>query len=295
MRHLLFTATFSVFTLITFGQFSLNLANGHLINSNEPYNVGIGLNSPSAKLHLRTALLKDELSGSSDDPCLGNVAFKITADLPDMMMMPENCIAGNIIEAEREINFLSGAVTDRVLVLNAEGKLGIGSNITPTESLDVDGRIRMRQGAKNGYVLVSDALGTMKWVDPYHGLNLNWSRKGDHVYNTNPGSVSIGTQIQPSPGYLLNVGGKVICEELKVLLYKDWDAVFQDDYHLLTIEEVDEFVTKNKHLPWIDKGVNYRTNGINLSEMNGLLLRKIEELTLYVIQLNDRIKELETE
>ena len=50
--------------------------------------------------------------------------------------------------------------------LNSDGNLGIGKNISPSEKLDVDGKIRMRDGAQNGYIPVSDANGVMTWTSP---------------------------------------------------------------------------------------------------------------------------------
>ena len=50
--------------------------------------------------------------------------------------------------------------------LTRDGKLGVGKNITPSEKLDVDGKIRMREGATAGYVPVSDANGVMTWTSP---------------------------------------------------------------------------------------------------------------------------------
>ena len=72
------------------------------------------------------------------------------------------------------------------------------------------------------------------------------------------------------------------------------DYVFNDNYDLKTIAEVEEFITKNNHLPEVPSEKEVTENGINLGEMDALLLKKIEELTLYVIELkkeNEEIKE----
>ena len=80
------------------------------------------------------------------------------------------------------------------------------------------------------------------------------------------------------------------------------DHVFADDYQLLPLNEVKEFITDNKHLPGIPSEAEVKEEGVNLGEMQAILLQKIEELTLYAIQqqeviegLKDRIGELENE
>lgn len=69
--------------------------------------------------------------------------------------------------------------------------------------------------------------------------------------------------------------------------------MFEKTYALPSLQEVEKFVTENKHLPEIASAKEMQNEGINLSEMNIKLLQKIEELTLYVIEQNKRIKLLE--
>ena len=72
---------------------------------------------------------------------------------------------------------------------------------------------------------------------------------------------------------------------------KAWkDEVFKDDYNLLSINEVEKYISENGHLPDIPSEAEVMENGINVGEMNALLLQKIEELTLYVIELEKKIE-----
>jgi hypothetical protein len=96
------------------------------------------------------------------------------------------------------------------------------------------------------------------------------------------GKVGIGTI---EPDYMLDVIGTIRAQEIKVDL-DGADFVFEDDYNLRTIEEVEDFVTKNKHLPEIEPASEMEANGTNLGELNSKLLQKIEELTLYLIEQN---------
>jgi hypothetical protein len=64
------------------------------------------------------------------------------------------------------------------------------------------------------------------------------------------------------------------------------DFVFEEDYELRSIEELERFVKTNLHLPEIAPAKNMEENGVLQGEMNQKLLQKIEELTLYIIEQN---------
>jgi hypothetical protein len=91
--------------------------------------------------------------------------------------------------------------------------------------------------------------------------------------------------------YRLSVKGNVRAHEIKV--YTDWaDFVFHEEYDLPTLREIEDFITTNGHLENIPSAAQVKENGIEVGEMNKLLLQKIEELTLHVIQLNKEIEML---
>lgn len=102
----------------------------------------------------------------------------------------------------------------------------------------------------------------------------------------NDGHVGIGTNMTNDVGFMLSVAGKVRAEEIEVSLSSGWaDYVFANDYQLQPLAEVEQFITENKHLPNVPSATEVASNGINLGEMDAILLRKIEELTLYMIEL----------
>ena len=104
--------------------------------------------------------------------------------------------------------------------------------------------------------------------------------------------VAIGTD--PQQGYDLAVCGNIRAADVKVHAISDWcDYVFEDDYDLKSLQEVESFIEQHKHLPEIPSAVEVETEGINVSEMLQLMMKKIEELTLYTIEQDKRIKELE--
>ena len=102
--------------------------------------------------------------------------------------------------------------------------------------------------------------------------------------------VGIGTY---TPSAMLDVRGTINACEVKVALAQGCDFVFNKDYRLLSIQELDNFIKLNKHLPNIAPASKMENEGINLSEMNAKLLQKIEEQSLYIIDLNKRLTELE--
>jgi hypothetical protein len=109
------------------------------------------------------------------------------------------------------------------------------------------------------------------------------------------GNVGIGTG--PQTDYPLAVNGTIRAKEVKV--EANWaDFVFEEDYQLKPLEEVEEFVKENKHLPDIPSEEEVEKEGISVGEMNAKLLQKIEELMLYTIKQQkeiDRLKGLEDE
>ena len=73
------------------------------------------------------------------------------------------------------------------------------------------------------------------------------------------------------------------------------DIVFNRDYTLKTIPEVEEFISENNHLPDVPSAEQVAEEGYSQHDMNKILLQKIEELTLYTIQQQKEIQELKTE
>ena len=72
---------------------------------------------------------------------------------------------------------------------------------------------------------------------------------------------------------------------------KWWDDVFKSEYNLRPLEEVKAFIAANKHLPDVTPGLVIETEGLEVGKASSQMIRKIEELTLYMIQLNDKMKE----
>lgn len=100
----------------------------------------------------------------------------------------------------------------------------------------------------------------------------------------------MGIATTTSTTYALQVGGKIRSEEVRVEIFNGPDYVFEDDYNLRSLEETEAYIKANKHLPEIPSAKEMEANGVAVGEMNMLLLKKIEELTLHTIEQQKMIE-----
>ncbi len=108
------------------------------------------------------------------------------------------------------------------------------------------------------------------------------------------GNVGIGTT--NTQNYKLAVNGGILCEEIKVIVdVPSADYVFDKDYKLSSLAEIEAFINLHKHLPNIPSAETFKNEGYKIGEMDEMLLRKIEELTLYIIEQNKKIQQLEND
>jgi len=105
------------------------------------------------------------------------------------------------------------------------------------------------------------------------------------------GNIGINT-FNPDPNYKLSVNGPIRSKEVKVEV--GWaDYVFDKDYDLKSLKEVENYIHKNKHLPDVPSAADVARNGVKVGETEAILLKKIEELTLYLIEKDKKIVLLE--
>ncbi|SDP94770.1 hypothetical protein SAMN05428975_3992 [Mucilaginibacter sp. OK268] len=107
------------------------------------------------------------------------------------------------------------------------------------------------------------------------------------------GNIALNTY--DSKGYKFAVNGSAIATSMTVKLNSAWpDYVFKKDYQLPSLSDVKAYIDQNQHLPEIPSEQQIAKEGLNLGEMNKLLMKKVEELTLYLIEKDKKEKELET-
>lgn len=140
-------------------------------------------------------------------------------------------------------------------------------------------------GASNGMRLISRSH-----ISLFSG---GFEKINERLRITPSGHIGIGTT---DPGlYKLAVEGKIGAHEIVVTTDGWSDFVFNKDYKLKDLEEVESFIEENNHLPDIPSEKEVIENGIALGEMDAKLLQKIEELTLYMIEMNKEVKALKNE
>ncbi|WP_421876511.1 hypothetical protein [Marinoscillum sp.] len=108
--------------------------------------------------------------------------------------------------------------------------------------------------------------------------------------------VSVSTRwLYKSQNELFEVGGTIRSKEIKVEASPWPDYVFAEDYDLMSLAEIADYITENQHLPGMPSAEEVADQGISLGEMNVRLLEKIEELTLHVIRLEKELNKLKNE
>ena len=178
------------------------------------------------------------------------------------------------------------------------GKVGIGTYNDGSAQLWVNGSDFNGRGVKisDSWSLSALDLQATSITSHFNGtvFPLFIQEEGDLYLSSESGQVGIGINLVPE-GYKLGVHGKVIAEEIRVELESNWpDYVFSDSYVLTPLEELEKVIQNQHHLPGIPSANSIEQNGQHLGAIQIKLLEKIEELTLHIIDLNKRIKLLES-
>lgn len=204
---------------------------------------------------------------------------------------------------------LRNSIGDTLLRMRDDGRMGIGYNGSSYgRTLNMGGTginfYTANEVAFGGAIFPTDTsliIWSNSGANNYVVLQPSWGNTGIGTYTPNAKLHLNGVQLigsnsaVPATGYQLSVDGKIIAEEVKVQLSTSWpDYVFADDYRLMPIEELEKSIRQNKHLPNIPSAAEVTAEkGIMLGEMNRKLLEKVEELTLYIIQLKKENNSLE--
>lgn len=277
-------------------------SNGHLTISSSGGFVGIGTSIPQERLHVEGNVYvgtnqvqflsasggNNRIQSFGGSGVSGTWLFKSRFD---HMVFDAGESSGN----ERSIIFNTGGV-ERMRT-DSYGRIGINKS-NPVSKLDLNGDFQIYPSANAGSngslklrvipgvsASIIEANSDVVWADHDIIINAANSLSGNTnqlvVHRT--GNVGIGTSI---PSQKLTVNGTIYGKEVKVdLSVPGPDYVFEKNYNLPSLQEIKDFIDHHKHLPDVPSAADMKANGIELGVMNMLLLKKIEELTLYVIEL----------
>ena len=301
--------------VLSFCAFSMNMnAQVWLSGLNKLYvspdstKVGIGISTPTERLHINNGALKIGNSTSLLD------RYKNVLKFGD----------GNFVQiGEWEANNMLSFKANKYNFTN--GNVGIGVS-NPQYKLDIAGKLFLHLvDAENGWgrcylqweahkLIMGLPSGTyahtlveimpggssegevFSSLSLYHAYSENNKvetvrfTSHNHCWVNTLGNFGIGTT---NPLYKLDVRGTIRADEILVNHVSGADFVFDKSYNLRPLSEVKTYVQQNQHLPEIPSAAEMQENGVNMNELQMQLLQKVEELTLYIIQQDQRIKELE--
>jgi hypothetical protein len=261
----------------------------HFLFIKDNGSVGIGTSNPVDKLEVNGGLK------------IGNT----TASNAGTIRWTGSDFEGNVNGTWKSLVSGSNWIDNGTNTYITSGKVGIGINNTTNFPLLVrkdqagytyiasDNNNTPNTGVGSGFAITES--GNVAWYmrgerDNSGKFNIGNSN-GNKLTIDTYGNVGIGTT---NPGtYKLAVNGSIHAKEIIVDLVGWSDFVFEKDYKLKQLSEVESYIIANKHLPDVPSALEVENNGANLGEMNKILLQKIEELTLYTIQLEKRMNELE--
>ena len=175
--------------------------------------------------------------------------------------------------------------------INASGTLTVGGKLTANDNflgkniyLVNNGNV-LRFLPSNSDVEIGSSTGNLTFW--YSGVGYTKLTCGNLIAL---GKIGIGTSEPDDP---LTVNGTIHAQEVKIDLDVPADFVFGPEYKLMALQDVEQFVKTNNHLPEIPSASEIKQNGLNMGEMQNKLLQKIEEMTLYIISQQKQIDELQ--
>ena len=245
-------------------------------------NIGIGTTVPTSKL---------EVNGDMSLVRTKKIKFLETVGGNDRAYIRSTY--GENGEGFNDLIFATG-IGNESMIIKTNGNIGIGTN-DPQAKLQVNGNANIGNNIWAGLTL--NGSGSNDWTLNAHNVDNSFhirTQNDGAVLNSRylmtikreTGNVGIGTT---APKNKLSVNGNIWAKEVKVSLTDAADWVFEDDYNLRSLTEVENYIKENKHLPEIPSAEEFRENDMKVSEMTNKLLQKIEELTLYTIAQEKQI------
>lgn len=199
-----------------------------------------------------------------------------------------------VLDGDLSLTKTSPSAWRNIKAHSSSGALQLAANTGSTDGAAIEMYGNATLGRAGEIRLISYGVGADGGIQfmNFNPITTTWSNS---MRILNNGQVYIGNQkpIGSFNDYKLGVDGDVVCKRVVVQTASWADFVFAPDYKLPTLPEVEQYILANKHLPNVPTTTQVTEKGIDLGEMNKILLQKVEELTLYMIELkkeNEAIK-----
>jgi len=279
------------------GDFAVRTGGQEQLRVQSDGNIGLGLSDPSHKLHVSGTVrattnsyaIRGTKTGDGTFPGVWGETESTSSNASGVRGYVNSTSPGNNSAGVYGYNAGSSSLGFGVRGVHAgsgsgvygesDGGIGVYGNSDGSASLlgyGVYGRAVGNGGTRIGVYGFASG-GDASWAGYFSGA----------TYVS--GDLRVGTTSGAS-GYKLSVNGKAICTEMRVQLTGNWpDYVFDEKYDRLSLDELGDFIQSEKHLPNIPSAEEIETQGgVDLGEMQRLTIEKVEELTLYLLELKEK-------
>ncbi|MCD7972186.1 MAG: hypothetical protein LUG18_05895 [Candidatus Azobacteroides sp.] len=259
----------------------------------------------NGNVDIGTTLLTNKLF--VDEEAVVSQSLKLTNSLssgteplnPDTYLRLMFSESNSYIDYGGNLRFRSNGNSDPIVTFTPDGNIGIGTT-NPTSKLCINGETVINESLKvtNSLLFGTDPLNPAKRLKlMFTGTDSHIDYGGKLYYHSNDitkpvmvvdtdGNIGIGIT---DPQNKLDVNGVIRAKELRAEASNWADFVFDENYRLPDLKEVETHIKTHRHLPGIPSEAEIKEEGINIVEMQSKLLQKIEEMTLYMIRQQETI------
>ncbi|MCT3921104.1 hypothetical protein HZP98_15200 [Elizabethkingia anophelis] len=303
-----------LFTIPGFYFAQLATPQGQMLATEKPNTgfVGIGTTNPISNLEIASptatlTLSTNQASGTAENPLYPKIDFLGYANWPKARITAaEQTYNTHGSKLSFLVNDGTGATSlKEMMTINQDNKVGIGIT-NPTSKLEV-----YNEASKSHLTLSANdnSANDLSRIDLDYKIQNkdhivgrissfyldsgNGGTGGLRFFTREAGQLTEKMMIAPNGN--ISVSNKLEAKEIKVTTTPTADFVFEDSYQLPNLESVEKHIKEKKHLPEIASAVEMQKEGVNIGDFQIKLLQKIEELTLYQIQLNKEVTNLKQE
>lgn len=308
----------------SFPNTSISIAQAYFKNGK----MGLGTGNPQSAIHLKGNLQQLRIEGNENAIDLYNDVDYSGSITPNTKYVSSLVQSGLVLQsaAAYPMIFYTSGNQERMRITSG-GQIGIGTTNPGIYKLDVNGAVRGSSAvvtntlgigtttassplgfanvfgkkvsfynvdANNDYGIGIQANEMQFYSPPATSMAFGTGTLGSFTPRMTywPSSGQLGINCTPQSDYMLSVNGKIRAKEIRV--NTNWsDYVFADDYQLRSLKDVEIYIKEHRHLPGITDAATLESEGMDVSKMQAAMMAKIEELTLYLIEANKKIEQLQ--